>query len=348
MIKSATNKPDFFAEVRRVAADAHAVPVRLGLVGSSVKLYLDKDGTVIEHLLVRGRTGYGALATFQKWSRWMEELLSQLATEQAKHQHNDDNYRRLAEDRPAPADAMTQAEVEQWAAARLGWTVFFITARFEGGQAVVTAQPRSFISGAGNGGIIFVSNGNGSNFGSIPLHMVMNSGAKLGAMSCPNREILEGAPVMAYAVLDPDNPEIVVKDQIAAFNDKVTSRLKALAREELAARLAALADTAAGVFPCQVMAPSLLCYRGEGPHFPDGMEPGPVVRPASGALSSTRYTYTAPLEGWQDPDTVRRQRDLLAWCVLELIACADPNRDACEIRRARDLVGQVRHLGAPV
>lgn len=346
MIKSATNKPDFFAEVRRLAAETNADPVRLALVGAAVKLCLDKDGAEVEHLLVRGRTSYGAMATFKKWSRWMEELLSQLAEEQAKRQRSAAHCRRLAEDRPAPADVMTQAEIEQWAAARLGWSVFFLTAWREGDEVTSGAKPWANIAGAGIDGHIFVEVGEAKR--SIPLHMVINSAAKLGAMSCPVSEgAAKGAPAMCYAVFSPDTPDSVVNDQLEMFETQLRVKIKELLRQAVAEALAGVRELAAPITR-SVPTPSLLCYPGEGPHFPEGMEPGPVAHPASGALSSTRYTYTAPLEGWQDQDTVRRQRDLLAWCVLELITCADPNRDACEIRRARDLVGQVRHLGSPV
>ena len=241
---------------------------------------------------------------------------------------------------------MTAEQVKAWADARKGWAVFFLTARLEDGEIRSGAKPWAHITGAGLDGHIFVEFAAGS--GSIPLHMVINSAAKLGAMSTPDSGgAARGAPAMCYAVFSPDTPDGAINDQLEKFEAELRAAIKTLIRQAVADDLAKVRNLAAAITP-DVPAPSLIQSAGEHAQFPFGLEPQEVTNPASGARPYLRHVYAVDLPGWQDPDLVRRQRDLLAFVVSELIACADPSRDFNELRRARDLLEQARKAGAPV
>ena len=241
---------------------------------------------------------------------------------------------------------MTAEQVKAWADARKGWAVFFLTAWLEDGEIRSGAKPWAHITGAGLDGHIFVEFAAGS--GSIPLHMVINSAAKLGAMSTPDSGgAARGAPAMCYAVFSPDTPDGAINDQLEKFEAELRAAIKTLIRQAVAYDLAKVRNLAAAITP-DVPAPSLIQSAGEHAQFPFGLEPQEVTNPASGARPYLRHVYAVDLPGWQDPDLVRRQRDLLAFVVSELIACADPSRDFNELRRARDLLEQARKAGAPV
>ena len=122
---------------------------------------------------------------------------------------------------------MTAEQVKAWADARKGWAVFFLTARLEDGEIRSGAKPWAHITGAGLDGHIFVEFAAGS--GSIPLHMVINSAAKLGAMSTPDSGgAARGAPAMCYAVFSPDTPDGAINDQLEKFEAELRAAIKTL------------------------------------------------------------------------------------------------------------------------
>ena len=352
MIKSTVNKPTFWQAIRDLEKKAGGEAVAIVRDGKFISLQLDtKDGEYFE-TLIKTVTEYGAGATCEKWVRWFGELLPLLVAER-------DAKDRLIESlaispaatrNPAPVSDVLppQAVINEWANIRQGWTVFFIRAFVENGQITDVAEVRGYIDRAGIDGHILV-NSMTQGAGSFPLRLVVNSGLTMCGFSTPYANAAGGAPVMGYAVIDPDTPESVIADQLEIYGARARASLRDKATAELIDGLAALTALSVPFLPESLPAPSLIRSSGElelRPPFP--LEPGEVTHPTSGARAYFRQEYRAALYGWQDPATVRRQRDLLAWVVLELMSCADPSRDAAALRRARDLVDQARRMGAPV
>ena len=338
MIKSTANKTDFSDQTLAQLARFGAVGVTVQSTGFDVAMVIERqDLEPVTLHLVHARTTYGADATAEKWNRWAAECLAE---------HLDKVQRAEHAALGAGLGRMTAEQVKAWADARKGWAVFFLTAWLEDGEIRSGAKPWAHITGAGLDGHIFVEFAAGS--GSIPLHMVINSAAKLGAMSTPDSGgAARGAPAMCYAVFSPDTPDGAINDQLEKFEAELRAAIKTLIRQAVADDLAKVRNLAAAITP-DVPAPSLIQSAGEHAQFPFGLEPQEVTNPASGARPYLRHVYAVDLPGWQDPDLVRRQRDLLAFVVSELIACADPSRDFNELRRARDLLEQARKAGAPV
>ena len=351
MIKSTINKPTFWQAIRDLEKKTGGEAVAIVRDGKFISLQLDtKDGEDFE-TLIKALTEYGAVSTSEKWIRWFGELLPLLVAER-------DAKDRLIEAltiSPANGAALPvsgalppQAVISEWAHTRQGWTVFFIRAFLENGQITDVAEVRGFIDRAGIDGHILVHSMT-QGAGSIPLRLVVNSGFTMCGFSTPYANAAGGAPVMGYAVIDPDTPESVITDQLEIYGARARASLVDKARAELIDGLAALTALSVPFLPESMAAPSLIRSSGElelRPPFP--LEPGEITHPTSGARAYFRQEYRAALHGWQDPATVRRQRDLLAWVVLELMNCADPSRDAATLRRARDLVDQARRMGAPV
>lgn len=352
MIKSTVNKPTFWQAIRDLEKKTGGEAVAIVRDGKFISLQLDtKDGEDFE-TLIKTVTEYGAGATCEKWIRWFGELLPLLVAEREAKDRLIESLAisPAATSNPAPvADALPpQAVINQWANIRQGWTVFFIRAFVENGQITDVAEVRGYIDRAGIDGHILV-NSMTQGAGSFPLRLVVNSGLTMCGFSTPYANAAGGAPVMGYAVIDPDTPESVIADQLETYGARARASLRDKATAELIDGLAALAALSVPFLPESMPAPSLIRSSGElelRPPFP--LEPGEITHPTSGARAYFRQEYRAALYGWQDPATVRRQRDLLAWVVLELMSCADPSRDAAALRRARDLVDQARRMGAPV
>lgn len=346
MLKSTVNKPTFWQAIRDLEKKAGGEAVAIVRDGKFISLQLDtKDGEDFE-TLIKTVTEYGAGATCEKWVRWFGELLPLLV---AEREAKDRLIESLAIS-PAPVSDVLppQAVINEWANIRQGWTVFFIRAFVENGQITDVAEVRGYIDRAGIDGHILV-NSMTQGAGSFPLRLVVNSGLTMCGFSTPYANAAGGAPVMGYAVIDPDTPESVIADQLEIYGARARASLRDKATAELIDGLAALTALSVPFLPESLPAPSLIRSSGElelRPPFP--LEPGEVTHPTSGARVYFRQEYRAALYGWQDPATVRRQRDLLAWVVLELMSCADPSRDAAALRRARDLVDQARRMGAPV
>ena len=353
MIKSTVNKTTFAATITDLARKHHATRARVALADLDVVLVLEsKRAEPVRVQLVTARTVYGADATAEKWGRWTAEIMTdyRAALETATRKREGDRaLQRNAAERAARAigtGSMTDAEIKAWAAARLGWAVFFLTGWLEDGEVRSGAKPWAHITGAGIDGHIFVEVDDVKR--SIPLHMVINSAAKLGAMSRPTSQgAAKGAPAMCYAVFSPDTPDAAINDQLEKFEMELRAKIKELIRLAVAEDLARLCELAAPITQ-PIPVPSLIQSSGESPRFPFGMEPAALTKPESGARPYVRHVYAVDLPGWQDPDLVRRQRDLLAYVVAELIGCADQSRDADELRRARDMLEQARKAGAPV
>lgn len=325
MIKSTANKTDFSDQTLAQLARFGAVGVTVKSAAFDVAMVIERqDLEPVTLHLVHARTTYGADATAEKWNRWAAECLAEHLDKVQRAARKGESLCTMQRTRAEHAalgaglGRMTAEQVKAWADARKGWAVFFLTAWLEDGEIRSGAKPWAHITGAGLDGHIFVEFAAGS--GSIPLHMVINSAAKLGAMSTPDSGgAARGAPAMCYAVFSPDTPDGAINDQLEKFEAELRAAIK-----------------------------TLIQSAGEHAQFPFGLEPQEVTNPASGARPYLRHVYAVDLPGWQDPDLVRRQRDLLAFVVSELIACADPSRDFNELRRARDLLEQARKAGAPV
>ena len=353
MIKSTANKTDFADQTLALLEKFHAVGVTVQSTGFDVAMVIDRQGgEPVTVALVHARTTYGADATAEKWNRWAAECLAEhldKVQRAARKSESLCSLQRTRAERAARAigtGGMTDAEVKAWADARKGWAVFFLTGWLEDGEVRSGAKPWAHITGAGIDGHIFVEVDDVKR--SIPLHMVINSAAKLGAMSHPSSQgAAKGAPAMCYAVFSPDTPDAAINDQIEKFEMELRAKIKGLIRQAVAEDLARLCELAAPITQ-PIPVPSLIQSSGESPRFPFGMEPAALTKPESGARPYVRHVYAVDLPGWQDPDLVRRQRDLLAYVVAELIGCADQSRDADELRRARDMLEQARKAGAPV
>lgn len=350
MIKSTVNKPTFWQAIRDLEKKTGGEAVAIVRDGKFISLQLDtKDGEDFE-TLIKTVTEYGAGATCEKWVRWFGELLPLLVAEREAKDRLIESLEIRAPSEPLPVaqPLPPQAVINEWANIRQGWTVFFIRAFVENGQITDVVEVRGYIDRAGIDGHILV-NSMTQGAGSFPLRLVVNSGLTMCGFSTPYANAAGGAPVMGYAVIDPDTPESVIADQLEIYGARARASLRDKATAELIDGLAALTALSVPFLPESLPAPSLIRSSGElelRPPFP--LEPGEVTHPTSGARAYFRQEYRAALYGWQDPATVRRQRDLLAWVVLELMSCADPRRDEAALRRARDLVDQARRVGAPV
>lgn len=349
MIKASSNKTEFAQAIRAIVKQSGGRPLSISRDGVFISLELTIAGAESFETLAICRTVDGAETTGEKWGRWFAEVQRELAAERDAARQ----AARVASGKPLVTDIMPQAEIEAWAAARVGWTVFYICARIEEGQITSYAEQRGALHSAGRDGHIFVTYAPSGQFGSFPLHLVANSGAKVGAVSTSDKGTLQGAPAMAYAVLDASNPDGVINDQLEAVECVVRAALLDQARAELDAMLATVSNLGAFLAPA-IPTPSIRTTEGAFPASAWGEREGALftkrehVVPKSGAKSYTVWDYTAPLPGWQDPILVRRQRDLLALALLELVECAEPGRDAAEIYRARDLLNQASKAGAPV
>lgn len=353
MIKSTANKTDFSDQALELLERFHAVGVKVQSTSFDVVMVIDRqDGEPVTVALVHARTTYGADATAEKWQRWAAECLAEHLDKAQRAARKGESLCAMQRNRAERAalgaglGRMTDEQIKAWADTRKGWAVFFLTAWLEDGEIRSGAEPWAHITGAGLDGHIFVEVADVSR--SIPLHMVINSAAELGAMSTPDSGgAARGAPAMCYAVFSPDTPDGAINDQLEKFEAELRAAIKTLIRQAVADDLAKVRNLAAAITP-DVPAPSLIQSAGEHAKFPFGLEPQEVTNPASGSRPYLRHVYAVDLPGWQDPDLVRRQRDLLAFVVSELIACADPSRDFNELRRARDLLEQARKAGAPV
>lgn len=208
MIKSTANKSDFSAQALALLERFHAVGVKVLSTGFDVAMVIERQNLepVTLHL-VHARTTYGADATAEKWNRWAADLLPAAAPVEP------------AFDRPP------QQVVSEWARTRQGWTVFFIRAYLEGGQVVAPIEVRGYIDGAGlDGRVLFLSMPHG--VGSIPLRLVINTGFDGCGFSTPYANAAEGAPVMGYAVIDPDTPETVIDDVLAMHQQAARALLE--------------------------------------------------------------------------------------------------------------------------
>lgn len=210
MIKSTANKSDFSAQAMALLERFHAVGVKVLSTGFDVAMVIERQNLEpVTVQLVKARTTYGADATAEKWNRWAADLLPVPAAAPVEP----------AFDRPP------QQVVSEWARTRQGWTVFFIRAYLEGGQVVAPIEVRGCIDGAGlDGRILFLSMPHGA--GSIPLHLVINTGFDGCGFSTPYANAAEGAPVMGYAVIDPDTPETVIDDVLALHQQAARALLE--------------------------------------------------------------------------------------------------------------------------
>lgn len=337
MIKASSNKNTFIAAVL-LEADAHKRrPAAITRDGVIVSLLLDNGTDRVAVPVITARTEKGADEIATRWARWLYEHLAR----QPVSRSNPDSCQ--------VADCLPDAGViRDWATVRRGWTVFLLQAFVENGAIVCTSKPRGYIDRAGIGGHLLVNSA--ACLGeSIPMRLVVNSGFTMCGFSLPAANTLHGSPVVGYAVIDPDTPQSVIGDQLERYREHARAALVDAARREVIAASDSLSELAKPFNLSPVCPePSLIQSAGESVAFPVALLPREETAPASGARRFVRHEYVAPLLGWQDPDMVRRQRDLLAVVVAELVDCADPCRDANELRRARDILAQVRLAGVPV
>lgn len=224
MIKSTANKTDFSDQTLAQLARFGAVGVTVQSTGFDVAMVIERqDLEPVTVQLVKARTTYGADATAEKWNRWAADLLPVPAAAPVEP----------AFDRPP------QPVISEWARTRQGWTVFFIRAYLEGGQVAAPIEIRGYIDRAGLDGHILVHSMT-QGAGSIPLHLVINSGFDGCGFSTPYANAAGGAPVMGYAVIDPDTPETVIDDVLVMHQQTARALLVETARAELAAEYAAL------------------------------------------------------------------------------------------------------------
>ena len=217
MIKSTANKTDFSDQTLAQLARFGAVGVTVQSTGFDVAMVIERqDLEPVTLHLVHARTTYGADATAEKWNRWAAECLAE---------HLDKVQRAEHAALGAGLGRMTAEQVKAWADARKGWTVFFIRAYLEGGQVVAPIEVRGYIDGAGlDGRVLFLSMPHG--VGSIPLRLVINTGFDGCGFSTPYANAAEGAPVMGYAVIDPDTPETVIDDVLAMHQQAARALLE--------------------------------------------------------------------------------------------------------------------------